>query len=174
MPHISHALGITMPCIVKRAHQLGPPSNDRGIPRPVIVRYLNYSDRVNILKSFRNSKSLQLDGHKLLLFAGYSPEISLKRKAFQPIRAALYQKGVKFTMAYPPILRFTDPSGDSKSLPHPEEAQQYMQAYLHILIDTLAPSTPSHLATPRDQHSPSKDLAKKCCLSDSSGCNKTH
>lgn len=57
-----------------------PLQNDRRSPCPVIVRYLNYSDRVALLRSFRKSKALQLDGHKLLMFADYSQEVSRRRK----------------------------------------------------------------------------------------------
>lgn len=95
---IRSALGITTSCMVERAHSIGTP-NDRHTPDPVIVRNLNYTNRVNILRSFRNSKSFQLDSHKLL-FADYSQEVSRRRKAFHPIFKALFQKGVKFTLAY--------------------------------------------------------------------------
>lgn len=65
---------------------------------------LNYADRVAILKSFHNANSFQLDGHKLLIFADHSQEVSRRRKSFQPIYSALHLKGVKFTLAYPAIL----------------------------------------------------------------------
>lgn len=112
--HISNALGITTPCMMEKAHCLGTPSNDRCTPHPVIVCYLNYMDRVSILKSFCNSKLLQLNGNNLFMFTDYSQEVSRRRKAFQTICQALYQKGVKFTLAYPANLRLTDPSGDPK------------------------------------------------------------
>lgn len=100
---IPSTLGITSLCIVERAHRMETPSNEERTPQPVIVSYLDYTDRVNVLKSFRNSKSLQIDGFKLLLLVDYSQEVSRRWKAFQPICAALYQKGVKFTLAYPAI-----------------------------------------------------------------------
>lgn len=108
---IPNTLAIDSRCTVERSHCLETPLNDRCTQRPVIVRYLNYIDRVNIFKSFQNSKSLQLDVQKLLNFTDYSQEVSCRRKASQPICQALYQNGVKFTLAYPANLRFTEPSG---------------------------------------------------------------
>lgn len=133
---------------------------------------LNYTDRVNILRSFRNLKSFQLDGHKLILFADYSQEVSRRRKAFQPICQALFQKGVKFTLAYQATLHFTDPSGDPKSFSHPEEASHYLQAYLHIPMDTSNGPAPPRTTEPRDQRSPRKDPPKRFRFSNS-GRNKS-
>lgn len=118
--HIPGALGINKPCIVERAHRVGAPSNDRSTPPPN-NQYLNYSDRVALLKSFQNANSFQLEGHKLLIFADYSQEVSCKQKAFQPICSALHLKGVKFTLAYPIILHLTDTAGETKSFSHPHE-----------------------------------------------------
>lgn len=168
---IPHALGIATPCIAERAHRLGPPSNDRRTPRAVIVRYLNYVDRVNILKSYRNSKAPQLDGHKLLIFADYSQEVSKRCKALQPVCNTLFQQGIKFTLAYPATLRFTAPYGESKSFTHPEDAWHYLQSNLRLPMDTSGPPPPpSHrVSAPRDQRSPRKDPAKKLRLTDMSG-----
>lgn len=71
-------------------------------------------------------------------------DISRRHKLFQPICASLYQKRIKFTLAYQAILLFSDPAGDPKNL---EEAMQYLQAYLHIPMDTSAPPIPLALPT---------------------------
>lgn len=55
---IPQALGISSACTIERAHRLGSPSNDHRSQRPFIVWYLNYADRLAILKSFKNGKSL--------------------------------------------------------------------------------------------------------------------
>lgn len=148
--------------LIKRVHHLGPPYKDRHSPRPVIIRYLNYMDRVAILKSFHNAKLLQLDGHKVHLFADYSQEVACSCKAFQPICAALYQKGVKFTLAFPAVLWFTDPAIDPKSS-HPEEEANYLQAYIHIPLETQPMTAPSYSHGNRDLCSPRKDSPKRAC-----------
>lgn len=160
--HIPCTLGISSPFTVERAHQLGAPSKDRCTPRPVIVRFLNYADRVNILKSFSNSKSLQLDSYKLLSFADYSQEVSRRCKASQPICAALLQKGVKFTLVNPAILRLSDPAGDPKTHSHPEKAMQYLQALLYIPMDTSAPLTPLALPIRETSATRGKTRLRKC------------
>lgn len=110
-------------------------------------------DRVNILKSFWNSKLLQLDGNKLLLFTDYSQEVS---QSFQQICQALFQNSIKFTLAYPATLRLTDSSGEQKSFTHPDEASHFMQSYLHIPMDTLEGSTPHRTLGPKGATEPSE------------------
>lgn len=45
------------------------------------------------------------DSHPLLLFAGYSVEVSKKHKVFSSICSEIYHNWVKFTLAYPATLR---------------------------------------------------------------------
>lgn len=158
--HIPEALGIAASCVVERAHCLRTPSNDHRSPHPVIVHFLNYTDRVAILRSFRNAKCLQVNSHKLLLFADYSQEVSRRCKDFQPICVALFQKGMKFTLAYPAILRFTDSAGKSKCFSQLEEATNYLQSYLHIPLARHSENVSPRPLGPRDPRSSRKDPSK--------------
>lgn len=169
---IPAALGITTPCIVERAHRMGAPSNDRRSPRPTIVRHLKYLDRVAILKSFRNVNFFQLEGHKLLIFADYSQEVSCKHKVFQPICSALHLKGVKFTLAYPAILHLTNQAGETKSFSHPEDAASYLQVHLHIPQELSPMDTSRYPKGPREQRRPRKDPPKRILYSNNPGTPK--
>lgn len=60
----------------------------------VIVLYLNYKDRMLILKQFRAQRFLIIDGHKLLVFADYSTEASRRRKTFANVCSQLHTKKV--------------------------------------------------------------------------------
>lgn len=169
---IPEALCIATPCIVERARRVGAPSNDRRSPRSINVRYLNYSDRVVILKSFCNAKSFQLEVHKLFIFADYSQEVSRKRKAFRSICTALHLKGLKFTLSYPATLRLTDQAGETKSFTHPEEAASYLQTCLHIPQDVSSMEINRCPEGPRDQRSPSKGPPKRFRCSNTPGSPK--
>lgn len=71
---IPEALGITKICVAERTHRVGKQKEEHTSPRPVIVCFLNYTDKVAILQSYRKTKPLSLYGHKLLLFAEYLVE----------------------------------------------------------------------------------------------------
>lgn len=88
---IPQALGFNQPCQVERAHRIGPPRDDPR-PRPVIVRYLDYSEKHRLLQAYRSQKTLVARGHKVLMFADYSAELSKLRKAFAEPRRMLVQR----------------------------------------------------------------------------------
>lgn len=108
---IPRVLGIRGHCVAEIAHRIGPPFTDRQSPRPIIVKYLNYVDRLTILQKFRAQNSLEIDGYKLLLFADYSAELSKKRRAFTSICTQLHNKKIKFALTYPAVLRITTTDG---------------------------------------------------------------
>lgn len=111
-----------------RAHRMGPPLQDRQSPKPVIVRYLNYVDRTNILQKFRTQASLKFDGYRLLLFADYLAELSKKRRTFTPVCSQLHLKKIKFAQTYPAVLRILMAEGQQQSFEDPEEAKQFLAA----------------------------------------------
>lgn len=84
---IPEALGLNHTCTMERGHRLGILQADRKRPRQVIiiVRYLNYQDKISILKMFWTKREIQVDGHNILLFVEYSAELTKKKKQFSKI-----------------------------------------------------------------------------------------
>lgn len=162
---IPEALGLPGPCTVERAHRMGTFNSDRKSPRPIISIYLNYSDKAFILQKFRQSRSLQIDGIKILIFADYSIEVSKKRKAFQQICSELHQQQIKFTLAFPATLRLKAPNGDQLSFHDSSEAEAFLRS-----LRTGPHLSPSSRAAPvncaLDQRSPRKDSPKRLRASD--------
>lgn len=126
---IPQALGLSHPCKVERAHRLGPPRDDSK-PRPVIARYLDYSEKHRLLQNYRSQKGLVADGHKILLFADYSAELSKLRKAFAEPCRMLAQQQIKFSLAYPATLRISAPDGKQIQFTSPSRAKDYVHSLL--------------------------------------------
>ncbi|XP_069821038.1 zinc finger protein 850-like [Dendropsophus ebraccatus] len=111
LPELLH---IPRLCKVERAHRIGPdlrsaedmdrnqtPTNLR--PRQVIVRYLDYTDKTAILRAFKQqNQPILYKGHKLLIFADYSAEVSC---------SILHKKQMKFALMYPATLKVFHPDG---------------------------------------------------------------
>lgn len=119
-------LGITDPCWVERAHRVGPQRTDHSKSRQVIIKYLKYQDKQEILSNIKSKKKLELDGHQLLLFADYSEEVTQQRKAFSDVCTKLYNAKTKFTLAYPAILKFSDKTGKQLTFLDPADAKRYL------------------------------------------------
>lgn len=111
------------------------------MPRSIIVRYLNYADRTEILQAFRSQRELKVNGYNLLLFADYSVEVSRKRKAFTKICSKLHNAQIRFTLAYPAVLKLTTPSGQQHTFVDPTEAKFFMEAMDQT--DETIPATPT-------------------------------
>lgn len=92
----------------------------------MIVRYLNYVDRQKILQQFRLTSPLRVEGHKLVIFADYSAEVSRKRRAFSNVCSMLHNNKVRFTLAYPVALRITTPEEHQQTFTDPEEAETFL------------------------------------------------
>lgn len=112
------ALGLPHRCKVERAHRLGPDlrpdktikthstSEARERPRQVMVKYLDYTDKTNILCVFKRLKEgLNVRGHKILISGDFSAEVVQKRRAFSPLCSTLCHRQICFALLYPAILR---------------------------------------------------------------------
>lgn len=60
----------------------------------------------------------------------YSIEVSKKQKAFQHICIGLYQQQIKFTLAFPAVLRLKAPSGDQLIFPFYAPSTKINQIFL--------------------------------------------
>lgn len=95
---------------MERAHHTVQYFDSRSKPRPVIVRYLNYSDKHAILERCWQARNLLVNDHPLLLFADYSDA---------PVQdifvccCTLYRYHTKFTLEYPAFLHIQPSMGTS-------------------------------------------------------------
>ena len=157
---IPEALGLAGPYMVERAHRMGAFNSDRNSPRPIIAKYLNYADKSLISQTFRQARQLQIDGVKILVFADYSIEVSKKRKAFQQVCSELFKQQIKFSLAFPAILRLKAPNGEQLTFHDPSEAEAFVRSRLAD-PHPHSPSKAAPLNRPLDQRSPRKESPKR-------------
>ena len=123
---IPEQLGLRIPCTIERAHRIGQYSESHVKPRHVIVKYLNYADKAAIMQKFRRTRTLSVDGARLLLFAVYSVEVMKQRKAFSAICTTLHNAQIRFSLAYPALLRVQTQDGEQVTFATPDEAESYV------------------------------------------------
>lgn len=121
---------------------------DRKDPRPVIARYLNYAEKIEILQNFWNQRNLIIDGHSLLLFSNYFMEISRKCKAFGKECSLLYKRQIRFSLGYPAILYLTSRSERQHVFRDPAEVELF-------LTQLQEESIPEGSLPPRTNHTSS-------------------
>uniref|UniRef100_A0A8C5QRW1 Uncharacterized protein n=1 Tax=Leptobrachium leishanense TaxID=445787 RepID=A0A8C5QRW1_9ANUR len=90
------------PVAVERVHRLGPDLNSTaGRPRPVIMLFLNYTNKTKILQAYYRLRNLDYQGATLQLFQDFSAALSTKRRAFSSLCSKLVAQNIRFSLLYP-------------------------------------------------------------------------
>lgn len=114
------------PPTLDRAHRLGAlRSGSNSKPRTMMVTFHYFQDKDRALRVSRDK--LNYRGGRVV--PDYSAAVTKKRTAFNPVKALLYQKGVKFRMIFPALLK-VDHKGETHSFNTAEEAQTFYDQHV--------------------------------------------
>lgn len=131
-------LGMNHPCRVERAHRIGRDDSnrsrsgdsDRPTPRQVIMRFLDYNDKQDIIRSFRKrSTPLMMKGTKILLFEDFSADVARRRREYSAV-CSLYERKVRFRIIYPATLLVTPDGKPPQKFTSATEAEKVMTSLL--------------------------------------------
>lgn len=104
------------------------PGPDRR-PRPVLIRFHNFSDKQKVLEAARrrgsSGHSLRYDGSNVMFFQDISAETARKRKQFDEVKGRFKTLGVQYSLLYPAKLRITY-NGSVKVFDSPDQAMTFM------------------------------------------------
>lgn len=95
--------------MVERVHRLPPQPGPQGSPaRTFIMRLLNFRDRDELLRAARVAGELTYGNNRLMLFPDFSIETQKLRRSFDPVKAGLHSKGIKYSVLFPAKIRVID------------------------------------------------------------------
>lgn len=112
-----------------RAHRsLAPKSGAGQRPRPLIVKFHNFTDKQRVMEAARrlgarrsNQDGTTNMGPRISFFNDYSAEVVRRRKAFDDIKARLRTMNMDYALLYPATLKVTV-NGTQKRFDNPKEA----------------------------------------------------
>uniref|UniRef100_A0A3B1JM17 L1 transposable element RRM domain-containing protein n=1 Tax=Astyanax mexicanus TaxID=7994 RepID=A0A3B1JM17_ASTMX len=116
----------TMP-VIERAHRtpiFG--SNARSAPRPILVKFLHFQDKVKILRLARAKEVLTYSGTRIHIYPDFSAGLVKKRREFDAVKKILRAADIKYSLLYPCTLRVTV-DGKPKLFRCPEEADLFVK-----------------------------------------------
>lgn len=87
---------------IERAHRAG---RRGGRDRHLLVRFLRFGDREAVLRAAREKERVEWQGKRISFFQDLSQDVIQRRKKFDGVKKRLQEKGLRYTMAYPAILR---------------------------------------------------------------------
>lgn len=133
LPEILGPENFTGPLVIERAHRIGRFSEDRpdSPPRAVIMKFLNYADKVRIQKAARAKGTVMLDKSKLMLFSDVSADLHKKRKRFDMVKKGLRELNIpelRYGILHPATLCVTY-KGKRHLFNSPPDAQRFLQDF---------------------------------------------
>lgn len=131
LPEILGPENFPGPLVIERAHRIGRLREDRSDfpPRAVIMKFLNYADKVRTLKAARAKGTVMLDKSKLMFFSDVSAELHKKRKRFDTVKKDLRDLNIpelRYGILHPATLCVTY-KGKRHLFNSPPDAQRFLQ-----------------------------------------------
>lgn len=90
------------PPIIERAHRTQTfLHNERAEPRPILIKLLNFQDKVRILPLARKKKKLVFKGTRIYIYPDFSAELTQKCRCFEIVKRRLHELNFKYSLWYP-------------------------------------------------------------------------
>ncbi|KAJ4948838.1 hypothetical protein JOQ06_020361, partial [Pogonophryne albipinna] len=70
-------------------------------PRAIMIELLNFQDKVKILRLASEKKSLEYNGKHISIYFDFSPELTRRRRNFDPVKRKLRELNMKYFLLYP-------------------------------------------------------------------------
>lgn len=134
------------PLNIQRCHRsLGPKPPMSASPRSIVMCFLEYTTKEKVLRTAWEKKVIEFSGKRVYFDHDYPSDILLKRKAYNPIRKTLKEKGYRFQTLYPARLRvFLDGTTIVYSSLDDATDDLKKRGVIQAGIDDTAPSALSH------------------------------
>lgn len=107
IPQLLGQVNFSTPLIIERAHR-SPTirQNGRDKPRPILIKMLNFQDKVKIMRLAREKK-LEYNGSRISIYPDFSAELMKKRRCFDSVKRRLRELNIKYSLGYPCMLFVT-------------------------------------------------------------------
>lgn len=107
---------------IERAHRAGQRGNR---DRHILVRFLKFGAREAVLRAAREKERVEWRGKRVSFFQDLSQDVIQRRKKFDRVKKQLQEKGLRYTMLYPAVLRVVA-DNTRHTFTSPEEARSFI------------------------------------------------
>ncbi|KAK7888865.1 hypothetical protein WMY93_024425 [Mugilogobius chulae] len=127
---LSQVLGpenFSAPLRIERAHRTPatPFTGPKARPRPILVKFLSFQDKIRILRLAREKRELHYQGVRIHVFPDFSVDLEKKRRQFDPIKKKFREMDIKYSLQYPSSLRIIE-NGKPRIFRTPADAENYI------------------------------------------------
>ncbi|KAK1894439.1 LINE-1 retrotransposable element ORF1 protein [Dissostichus eleginoides] len=114
------------PIVVERAHRLSGPKLVNGPPRPLIMKFLSYKDKVFVQNAARQMGKILYKDRQVMLFPDISAELHKQRMRFDGVKRRLREMDVQYGIVFPVRLRVTH-GGRSYFFDNPSDTENFIK-----------------------------------------------
>uniref|UniRef100_A0A8C2ER77 L1 transposable element RRM domain-containing protein n=1 Tax=Cyprinus carpio TaxID=7962 RepID=A0A8C2ER77_CYPCA len=102
IPQLLGQDNFSTPLIIEWAHRSPTVrQSDRASPRPIMIKLLNFQDKVKILRIAREKKKLEYNGTRIYIYPDFSADLMKKRRSFDSVKRKLRELDMKYYLRYP-------------------------------------------------------------------------
>ena len=114
------------PVVIERAHRLPGRQDPSGPPRALIMKFLNYQDKVRVMRAARQKGKVMFREHHVMFFPDLSVEVQKQRRQYNDVKQKLRELHLDFGLIFPAKMRIFHEG--SRHLFHtPEEVEAFIQ-----------------------------------------------
>ncbi|CAL9694020.1 unnamed protein product [Knipowitschia caucasica] len=114
------------PFIIERAHKIGPRRVNNEAPRVLIMKFLNYRDKMATVTAARAKGNIHYEEQQVRFYPDLAAEVHQQRKLFDPIREELRKLGLRHGLLHPAKLLVTQ-DGKTFAFKTPAEAWNFIR-----------------------------------------------
>lgn len=114
------------PFIIERAHRIGPRRDDKEAPRVLIIKFLNYRDKMATVTAARAKGNIHYEEQQVRFYPDLAAGVHQQRKLFDPIRGELRKLGLRHGLIHPAKLLVTQ-DGKTFAFKTPAEAWKFIR-----------------------------------------------
>lgn len=118
------------PVKIERAHRIpsGPvrSTNPAAPPRPLIMKFLNFKDKVRVMKAAQEKGRILHENKQVKFFSDFSAEVQRQRKAYDAVKQRLRAEGIQYGLQFPAKLRITH-DGKNMTFETPQDVDTFLQ-----------------------------------------------
>ena len=115
---------------IERAHRVpsGPlkSSNPDALPRPLIMKFLNFKDKVRVMKAVQEKGKILHENKQVRFFSDFSAEVQRQRKAYDAVKQQLREEGIRYGLQFPAKLRITH-GGKNMTFDTPQDVVTFLR-----------------------------------------------
>ena len=126
LPEVLGPDAFPTPVVIERAHRLPGRQDPSGRPRTLIMKFLNYQDKVRVMRAARKKGKVMYREHHIMFFPDLSVEVQKQRRQYNDVKLKLRELHLDFGLVFPAKMKIFH-KGSRQQFNTPEEVEAFIQ-----------------------------------------------